>query len=356
MENQIKIIDVKALKYNLEYIKSKLTQNTKLCIVLKDNAYGHGIKNILPIVEKYANYYAVANINEAIELRQLTNVPILTLCECPTEKLHSITQHNIDITISSIQTLQSIIKLTCQNINVHIAIDTGMHRLGFNNLKDFKLALKLILKHKNIHLIGIYSHIGDAHNNKRLSLQNAIFNKYYALVKHLPIIAHIANSDTMHSNNTMQYNMVRVGINIYGYGNKNLLPVMAGDAKITHIKIINKNDYIGYGSQHNIKPHTKIAIINIGYGQGYLRSNEKFGYVIINNKLCKIVANVCMDMIMVDASNVKCKVGDYAVILGKQGNHNIDANLLATFNSTIPYEILTNFNLIKNSTAVNGTE
>ena len=354
MQNCFKIIDLKALKNNLQYIKSKLNNNTKLCAVVKDNAYGHGIKNVLPILKEYANYYAVANIDEAIELRKLTTSPILILGECPTESLDLITKNNIEVTVSSMHTLLNIIKLHPQNINIHLAIDSGMHRLGFDNLKEFKQAIKLFNKYKCLNLKGVFSHIGDAQNNKRLAHQKQSFIRYYAQVlkKFSPII-HIANSDTMHIDKTMQFNMVRVGINLYGYGNDYLTPVMSVVAKIVHTTTLNNDDYVGYGSQHYVKKGTKLATINIGYGQGYMRSNEKFSYVIINGKLCKVIANVCMDMIIVDISNTKCRVGDYAIIMGKQGVHSIDANLLATLNKTIPYEILTNFNLIKNSVVKN---
>jgi len=351
MSNCIKIIDNNALEHNLKYIKNKLSPKTKLCAVVKDNAYGHGINNVIKTLLDYANYFAVASVDEGVKLRQLTTLPILVLGECEADKLDDITKNNLEVTVSNIETLDNIITSKIANIiNVHLAIDSGMHRLGFYTKKDFNNAIKKIKKHPNIKLKGLFSHIGDATNQVRLQSQKETFDRYYQLLPNTmhPII-HIANSDTIHIDHTMHCDMVRVGINIYGYCMPELKPVMSIIAKLTNIIKLNQDDYVGYGSMHYIKKGTLVGVICIGYGQGYMRTNAQFGSVILNGKLCKIIANICMDMTLIDITNVKCKLGDYAVVMGKQGVHSIDANLLATFNKTIPYEILTNFDKIKNS-------
>ena len=349
--NCIKIINNNALDFNLQYIKHKLSPKTKLCAVVKDNAYGHGINNVIKTLLCYADYFAVANVSEGKKLRALTSLPIIVLGECELECLNDITENNLEITISNLSILKQLAeKEKLKSVSVHLAIDSGMHRLGFNNKKDFINALKLIAKSKNLELKGLFSHIGDPQNTIRLEQQKTIFDKYYALVPNtINPLVHIANSDTMHTDNTMHCDMVRIGINMYGYGNKNLKPVMSVIAKIVNIIVLKNDDYIGYGSTHRMPAGTKLGVIAIGYGQGFLRNNAQFGSVIINGKLCKIVANICMDMTIVDITKATCQIGDYAIIMGQQGMHSIDANLLATFNKTIPYEILTNFDKIKNS-------
>ena len=355
MSNSIKIINIKHLTHNLKTIRKQIGSKTKLCAVVKDNAYGHGIENIIKTTNEYANYYAVANIKEAKQLRELTTLPILILGEFDIECLDDVIKFDLDVTISSLKTLTKLNNLKIKhNINIHLAIDCGMHRLGFFNKREFKQAIKLIENNKNLTLAGVFSHLGEATSNERSQKQNRIFNEYLTLIPSTmhPII-HLSNSASTFKNGAMHFDMVRVGIGLFGYGNKNLKPVMSVYAKIVHSINIKTDDYVGYGMKHKAKKGTKIAVISIGYGNGYMRSNERFGYVIINGKLCKIIANVCMDMILVNATGVNFKIGNYATIMGKNKGHEIDAEQLATFNNTICYEILTNFNLIKNSRVIN---
>lgn len=352
MNNCLKLIDLENLRYNLKTIKAKLSRSIKLCAVIKDNAYGHGVNNVLGTIVCYADYLAVATVQEGCAVRKQTDLPILILGEFEKDNLDQILENNLEVTISDIEELQYLTdKLKTRSIGVHLAIDSGMHRLGFDDKKQFKQALKIILKNTNIILKGIFTHIGDANNSVRTNQQKANFDEYYALLPStMHPLVHVANSDTMHFYNTMHYSMVRVGISLYGYGeNKELKPVMSVVAKIVHITTLKSDSFVGYGSEHILKKGTTLATLAIGYGQGFMRTNQKFGSVIINGKLCKIVANVCMDMTIVDISNAKCEVGDYAIIMGAQGIHKLDVNLLSTLNNTIPDEILTNFNLIKNS-------
>lgn len=339
------------LEHNLKTIKSKLNANTKFCAVVKDDAYGHGIKNVIKVMEKYADYYSVATIDEATDLRRLTTKPILCLGEFQIEETSLYLKNNIEATISSCFTLKELKRLKLnKKLWIHLAVNTGMNRLGFNTLKEFKTAMEIIKNNSFIELKGIYSHISDANNKGRTEKQNALFNQYYALIpKTFKPLIHIANSSTMQLHNTMQYNMVRIGINLYGYEDSNLRPVMSVYAKVVHTTKLNKDCPVGYGSKSIVKKGTKLGIVSIGYGQGFLRANARFGFVIINGKLCKIVGNICMDMTIVDCTNANAKIGDLAIIMGESCGHKIDAQDLAINNNTISYEILTNFGKIKNS-------
>lgn len=355
MDNCIKIINNKNLVFNLKTIRKQIGNKTKLCAVVKDNAYGHGIENIVNTTNNYVDYYAVANIREAKQLRKLTTLPILVLSEFCLDDINDALDNKLDVTISRIETLKELAKISNSgNLNIHLAIDSGMHRLGFNSKNSFNLALKTIETCKNLTLKGVFSHLGEAADKERSLNQNNVFNEYLSLIPQTmhPII-HISNSRSAFQNNSMHHNMVRVGIGLFGCENKSLKPVMSVYAKILHSIKIKNDDFIGYGLKHKVKKGTVVATIGIGYGNGFMRSNEKFGSVIISGRLCKIIANVCMDMIMVDATNTKFNVGDYAIIIGENNGHIIDAEQLAMFNNTISYEILTNFNLIKNSKVIN---
>ena len=351
MSNCLKIIDLKNLRYNLKRIRSILNKDTKLCAVVKDNAYGHGIENVVPTMNKYVNYYAIANLDEGKELRKLSELPILCLGEFFIEDINKALENDIEVTISNLETLIKLKKIELKKpIKVHLAVNTGMHRLGFSNKTEFKKALQIIQFSPYIQLKGIYSHVGDYTNAERTKMQNDRFLKWYALLpKNLKAIAHISNSGAMHLFNNMHYDMVRTGIGLYGYEVEGLKPVMSVLARIVNVIKLKHDDYVGYGSQNKLSKGAKLAVINIGYGQGYLRSNAKYGFVIINGKLCKIVANVCMDMIIVDATSTNCKIGEYATIMGKNGVHSISAEQIAVLTNTITYEVLTNFDKIKSS-------
>ena len=273
----------------------------------------------------------------------------MCLGELQTKDFDYFEKFDIEATISSLVILNKVIKSN-KKIGIHLALNTGMNRLGFNNQKEFKEALRLIKNQNNIKLKGVYSHIGDAQNLERTLRQNNRLQSFYGLLPcGMHPLLHTANSDTMQLLNSMHYDMVRVGINLYGYGSRSLKPVMSVVAKIVHTFTLKQDDYIGYGSKTLLKRGTKIAVLSIGYGQGFLRANSKFGYVILNGKLCKIVGNICMDMTMIDCTNANAHIGEFAYILGSSGMHKIDAEDLALNTQTISYEVLTNFGKIKNS-------
>ena len=139
MNNCLKLIDLENLRYNLKTIKAKLSRSIKLCAVIKDNAYGHGVNNVLGTIVCYADYLAVATAQEGCAVRKQTDLPILILGEFEKDDLDQIIENNLEVTISDIEELQYLTdKLKTRSIGVHLAIDSGMHRLGFDNKKQFK--------------------------------------------------------------------------------------------------------------------------------------------------------------------------------------------------------------------------
>lgn len=331
-----KTININNLLYNAQYIRSQLQSDTLLCAVVKANAYGHGIHNIVPHIDNYVDYYAVNNIYEAKQLLSLTQHNILILQNLHTypnisQQIHY-TLSNIDLDISSINT----------PTNFHIALNTGMNRLGIPPKKLNPFMDKLSLN-PNIHITGIYSHISDSANFTRTTQQIDTFTQY---THNLNLIRHMTSSTNFSLYPNSHFNMVRIGFALYGYSDTHLLPIMNVYAKIIHMLNVPANSYIGYGSNYTTQNPTKIAILDIGYADGLPRNLSNTGYVLIHNTPCKILGNICMNMTLVDITHTKCTLNDTATILSS----NLNANILANLSHTIPYEILTNFNNLPTKT------
>ncbi len=338
----------KILVQNIQNIRSKMPTDCKLCAVVKCNAYGHGINAVCKIIYKYADYFAVANNFEAVHLkRKFLDKNILVLGGLSTYYLRPAIKLGIEITVSSIDELTQLQK-TAQKLNkqalIHLKVNTGMNRIGIDCTNSMRKILNILPNLPNIKLVGIYSHLGEGENLKRTNLQIEKFNNFLAYIPD-GITKHLCNS-TFYLNKSSCYDMVRVGIGLYGYDFPDVNPCLQIDARIVEIKSINKGDYIGYGNKHKAKRNMKIATLSIGYGEGLIRQWANGGYVLINGKKAKFCANICMDMSMVDITEIDANINDYATILGKNGNNEITANAIAKVCNTIPYEILTNFKKI----------
>ena len=270
-------------------------------------------------------------------------------------------KNNVEFCVQSLFDVKMLEKYTKKSkkvCNIHIKIDTGMHRLGIHTHRELKRIVNFVNKSPYLTIAGICTHMGgnDSNNLHRTKSQFIKFNNLIDRCELNNIPTHIANTETFLSNNIYGLNFARIGIGMYGYGHNKLKPVMSVYAKILNISHIKKDEIIGYGCKNIAKKDLKIAVLNIGYAQGLMRNYYKKGYVLINGKRAKIIANICMDMTIVDISNIKnVKIGNYAVILGKSKNKQITALDIAQKCKTIEYEILTNFNLINCTKYINQT-
>lgn len=283
---------------NLKVIKSKTT--AKICAVVKANAYGHGIKNICTLLKDKVDFFGVANLEEALEIRSFDlNTKILILGNCTNFTLAS--NHNISVSIFSLKQLNNLLnnlKKDCK-INVHLKIDTGLNRLGFSTIPEFKTALKTIEKEKDkINIEGIFTHFATLRNDiKFFRKQQEKFEKYLEHLKNdKNVIKHGGGSLTsMFSNN---YDMLRFGIYLYGYGFKKLKPVLTVESKIIFVKKVKKNQNVGYSKSYITKKDCTVAVLPLGYHDGVPRNfiNHFFHY---KNHQLKVL-NVCMDMTIIE--------------------------------------------------------
>lgn len=346
-------INLNALSHNLNFYKSKIKPETKLMVMVKAFSYGNGGLEIAKLLEYHkVDYLGVAFADEGIALK--TNgikLPIMVLNPESTS-FGAIIQHHLEPEIYSLKGLLSFIKLArlknLKNYPIHIKIDTGMHRLGFEEQQLPEL-IKLLNESHTVEVKSILSHMATSDDLKFADFaqkQIQLFEKLsHQLMKELAIqpFRHILNTSGISNYPKAQYDMVRLGIGLYGISNdateqKYLENVGTLKSVISQIRIIPAGDSVGYGRRFIAEKETKVATIPIGYADGIRRSwGNGVGYVAINNHIAPILGAVCMDMLMVDVTNISCAEGNKVIIFGE----NPTVTLMAEKLGTIPYEILT---------------
>jgi len=346
-------INLNAISHNLNFFKSKLKPETKLMVMVKAFGYGSGGFEIAKLLEYHkVDYLGVAFADEGISLKSAgISLPIMVLNPENTS-FPAIIEHNLEPEIYSIKGLRAFLKIAeqknLQQFPVHIKLDTGMHRLGFqeNDLEELIATLK---NTPSIKVKSILSHMAtsdDLAHHEFAKSQIALFEKLSSrIVKELSInpIRHILNTSGISNYPEAQYDMVRLGIGLYGVSNdpsetKYLENVGTLKSIISQIRTIQAGESVGYGRRFMADKETKIATIPIGYADGISRSwGNEIGYIMIKNQKANIVGSVCMDMLMVNVTDIDCLEGDAVIIFGENPNVTYIAEKLGT----IPYEILT---------------
>lgn len=342
------VINKKNLLKNLKVIKTK-ANNKKICAMVKANAYGHDLKTVVLTLKNYVEFFGVANTEEAFKVRNYAYKNKILLCGLYNkEKLKNLILNKISLTIYNINHLTEILK-TCKKINekayLHIKLNTGMNRLGVKDKSTLTKILKYINKNSQFLVLeGIFSHLFNGECKELSNKQYLRFIDFIQDIKNLKCInIHFENSQGLFNN--VDYlnicNMVRVGISLYGLEieNAKLSPVMSVYSKIIAIQNVFEEDYVGYGKTY-IEHDGKVAIVPVGYADGILRS-FKGAFAYINQQKCKIL-NVCMDMIIVDITNVDCNIGDIVELISSDIKKENSINKIAKHINTISYEVATN--------------
>ncbi|WP_438966146.1 bifunctional UDP-N-acetylmuramoyl-tripeptide:D-alanyl-D-alanine ligase/alanine racemase [Flavobacterium sp.] len=344
-------INLDAISYNLNFYKSKLKPETKVMVMVKAFGYGNGGYEIAKLLEHHkVDYLGVAFADEGIELRKAgITIPIMVL-NPENSSFNAMIAYDLEPEIYSITGLKAFLKVAQQrNISsypIHLKMDTGMHRLGFQ--KNDLEVLSEILKNNNfIFIKSIFSHLAASDDLtfkyftlNQIHLYTEFYDNISSSLNHKPF-RHILNTSGIFNYAEFQMEMVRLGIGLYGVGNseeenKQLLNVSTLKSIISQIRTVEANESIGYSRKFMVKDNMQVATIPIGYADGIRRAwgNEK-GYVLINNQKATILGNICMDMLMVDVSEIKCKAGDEVIIFGEKPHVKEIANVTLT----IPYEV-----------------
>lgn len=330
-------IDLNNIKDNFNLIKQK-ANGAMLCPVVKDNAYGHGsVKLGLLYEELGASYFAVSNIKEAIALKEGgITLPILILGYTPIEDAKLLSTYKITQAIYSLDYAKEL-NNQGYKIKCHLKIETGMNRIGFSDYGEMLEACKL----NNLEFEGIFTHFSDCLNDEYSLFQ---YNNFINAIKYLEDngitfkIKHCANSGTIFKHSQYCMDMVRPGIILYGLGGyEGLKQALTLKSRIIHIKEVKKGEAIGYDRTFIADKDMKVATISIGYGDGYLRVNKGNNTIEVNGKQCNILGNICMDMTMIDISDVDCKLYDEVIVYG-------DLEKIASNINSISYELICTIN------------
>lgn len=346
-------INLDAINHNLNYFKSKLNPDVKIMVMVKAFGYGNGGLEIAKLLEhNKVNYLGVAFADEGISLKNGgIKLPIMVLNPESTS-FPSIIQYQLEPEIYSIKGLNAFLKIAkeknLKDFPIHIKLDTGMHRLGFedNTIDELIATLK---GNTTVKVQSVLSHLATSddlnHYDFVISQINLFERLSSKLLAELNInpIRHILNTSGISNFPSAQYNMVRLGIGLYGVSNdpaeqKYLENVGTLKSIISQVRTIPAGDSVGYGRRFMAQKETKIATIPIGYADGISRLwGNQVGFVTIKNQKAHIVGSVCMDMLMVDVSHIDCKEGDSVIIFGESPTVIEMAEAL----KTIPYEIMT---------------
>jgi len=379
---------------NLEINKSNLEKNLKivrsinknLICVIKDNAYGLGIENILPILlENKCDYFAVAYIEEAVKIQKLLKnlklknqngkIKVMALNYVKPENVGDAIRNNIELTVFNFSQLLDYLKILDEffenmTLKIHIKVNSGMNRLGFDKneiLELVKIVKKYNLNNKSknrLEIISIFSHISDAENQAETEKQVEKYEKILKIFSQNNVrykYSHLQASPLLFKyGKKYNYDFARIGMALYGMEplstDVGLLDVITVKSKIINIRNVKKNDKVSYGSKGIVKHDSKIGIAAIGYAHGLQKQieNSREAYVLVNGQKAKVIGEICMDMIFVDLTDIEnVEVNDEVVIVGSQKNiengitKKITLRQVAKWAGTIQDDVLTKFSRIK---------
>ena len=350
-------INLNALVNNLDYYRKKINPDTRIMAMVKAFSYGSGSFEIANILQFHnIDYLAVAYADEGVELRKAgIKTPIMVM-NPDEQSFDAIIKHNLEPEIYNFRSLKLLEEATQANIipdnkpvKVHIKLDTGMHRLGFTE-EDVGHLIERLKEIRLIYVQSVFSHLAssedpsdDGFSLEQITAFKRMAQKIREQSDHY-ILMHILNSAGISRFPDAQFDMVRLGISLYGIpttkaDNGKLEHVSTLKSTISQIKTIKQGESVGYNRQYKASKEMQIAVVPVGYADGLNRKlgNER-GYIYIRNKKARIVGNICMDMCMVDITDIDAKEGDDVIIFGKE----YPISEMAKTLDTIPYEVLTN--------------
>ena len=389
------LVNLEIKKTNLEKnLKIARSINENLICVIKDNAYGLGIENILPILlENKCDYFAVAYIEETLKIQEVlenlklknqnNKIKVMTLNYVKPENVEYAIKNNIELTVFNFSQLLDYLKILDDffentTLKIHIKVNSGMNRLGFDENEILEL-VEIIKKYEinflnnksknktsknRLEIISIFSHISDAENQVETENQVEKYEKILKIFSQNNVrykYSHLQASPLLFKyGKKYNYDFARIGMALYGMEplstDVGLLDVMTVKSKIINIRNVKKDDKVSYGSKGIVKHDSKIGIVAIGYAHGLQKQieNSREAYVLVNGQKAKIIGEICMDMIFVDLTDIEnVEVNDEVVIVGSQKNiengiaKRITLRQVAKWARTIQDDILTKFGGIK---------
>lgn len=331
------LVDFDAIKSNATYIKNTICSK-KLCAVVKSDAYGHGLVSVANAIFKVVDMFAVSTVQEGLQLLAFGK-KVLVLLPGNTCDTTLAISNGLTLTVDSIDTLirvKNCAKMLGKVASVHIKIDSGMSRLGFDKNHIDELLPQLVNNY--ICVEGVFSHFACADGDKPFTdRQFATFCQAASRLEtsiNKQLVKHIANTAATFADARYHLDMVRVGLGLYGYGDDRLVPAKTLLARVVAIKHLEANDCVGYGATFRCDRETKLAILDVGYAAGFSKNFSNKSFVEINGAKCRQIGNVCMGMMMVDVTGIAVSVGDIAVLFGKSTTWNKNVFMYETLCNT----------------------
>lgn len=343
-------VNLGALVNNLNFFRSKLKPKTKLMVMVKAFAYGSGSVEVANVLQYHkVDYLGVAYADEGVELRQ-NNITVPIMVMNPSSSgFSSMLQYNLEPEIYSLKILHELIDfLKGRSIGIHVKLDTGMHRLGFDE-QDIDELIQTLRINPALKVRSIFSHLAGSDEADHDLFSRQQYARFRTMAEKIsnnlfdsPLL-HILNTPGILRFSDWQLDMVRLGIGLYGVDptidERKLKPVLTLKTIISQIKRIPKGESVGYGRRGVADKNMKIGTIAIGYADGFNRAfSGGVGKVLVHGKRAPVVGNVCMDMTMIDITGIDAEEGDEVIVFGDQ----LPVEELAKSIKTIPYEILTN--------------
>jgi alanine racemase len=363
-------IDLGKLRRNLQLIRGDLPKNVQLMAVVKDEAYGHGALDVARVaVEEGAWGFGLSTLEEAMTLRDAgITAPLLLLGERQEAELEWCVAHDLTVCVNEPHTVRALAKIAAKfgkQVPVHVKIHTGMSRYGVRWDEALPLIEKVVAE-KSLSLEGVMTHFSQSDETEKTfaNLQFARFNEVLQAMKQKKIsvkLGHTCNSGGFLDLPQAHLDMVRVGILLYGIFPSlvcrkipGIEPVMSVKAKIAAIQKLKPGEVVGYGMRYTAMSERCIAILPIGYGDGFPRVRNE-GCALIHGRRAPIIGGIAMDALMVDITDIpQAQMWDEAVIMGRQGGEEITVRDIAKLKNSVTYDVLTSWRLRLRRKSVNG--
>lgn len=350
-------ISLDAIRHNMAEIKKHVGNDTKVMAIIKADGYGHGAVAVAKALDDMADYYGVAILEEAIELRKNgIDKPLLILGYTSPRQFADLVTHRVTQTIFDLESAKKLSEIAVSlnmTANIHIAIDTGMNRIGFKTEKESLDTIKQIYSLPNIFIEGAFTHFATA-DEKDKTFANEQYRRFKEFTDYLEEngisipLKHICNSAGI-IDFDYKLDMVRAGIILYGLYpsedvDKNaiaLKPAMKLKTHVIFVKEVEAGHGISYGLTYVTDRKTRIATLPVGYADGYPRALSSKGHVIINGQYAPILGRVCMDQMMVDITGIDgVKIENDVTLLGSEGDCVITAEELGNMSESFNYEFI----------------
>ena len=351
-------IDIDAIRYNVKKIMEGHDSNVMACAVIKADGYGHGAVQLAKSLDDLTDFYAVAAMEEALELRHNgISKPVLILGAVNPVWAETAIENDIRLTVFDYESAELISYAaagTGKTANVHIKVDTGMGRIGFIPGEEALAEISKISMLEGINIEGIFTHFAKADDEgpEDALRQFDLFRSFISSLEerniHIPV-RHCSNSAAATNIMETEMDMVRLGISIYGlYPSEHvkkitLKPALSLRSHVVMVKTVPAGTKVGYGSTWTADKESVIATISAGYADGYMRRLSNKGYVSIRGIICPVAGRVCMDQIMVDATNVPgIAQGDVVTLIGTDGDQTITVEEISELAGSFNYEFVCN--------------